>query len=167
MRRMGVARARWIVLVLAASTAGAAAAEPAPDARRARGLATLGIITGGDLQTLRDSLADVAPELGDWIIDFAYGDVVSRPALDLHTRELVTVGALTALGNAAPQLRAHIKGALNAGCTPRQIVEVILQMGVYAGFPAALNGIAAAREVFAARGITVDTPAAPPPSPGR
>jgi len=102
---------------------------------------------------LRDSLADVAPELGDWIVDFAYGDVVSRPQLDLRTRELATVAALTALGTAGPQLRSHIKGALNAGCTPREIVEVILQMSVYAGFPAALNGVAAAREVFIAQGV--------------
>ncbi|MGE3771706.1 MAG: carboxymuconolactone decarboxylase family protein [Gammaproteobacteria bacterium] len=137
------------------------AAEPAPDTRHARGLATLEVITGDGTQALRDSLHDIAPELGDWIVDFAYGDVVSRPALELPTRELVTVGALTALGNAAPQLRAHIKGALNAGCTPRQIVEVILQMSVYAGFPAALNGIAAAREVFAERGLSVDSPARP------
>lgn len=131
------------------------AAEPVP-AHRARGLETLETITGGGTATLRESLQDIAPELGDWIVDFAYGDVVSRPALDLRTRELATVAALTALGNAQPQLRSHIKGALNAGCTPREVVEVILQMSVYAGFPAALNGIAAAREVFVERGITLE-----------
>jgi 4-carboxymuconolactone decarboxylase len=73
----------------------------------------------------------------------------------LRTRELATVAALTALGNAPPQLRAHIKGALNAGCTPREVLEVVLQMSVYAGFPAALNGVAAVREVFTERGIKV------------
>ncbi len=135
----------------------ALAAEPATvPANRARGVATLETITGGGTAKLRESLADIAPELGDWIVDFAYGDVVSRPALDLRTRELATVAALTALGNAAPQLSAHIKGALNAGCTPREVIEVILQMGVYAGFPAALNGVAAAREVFSERGITLE-----------
>lgn len=144
-----------LLVILAAPMVQADEAK-APADRRARGLATLETITGGGTAQLRDSLADLAPELGDWIVDFAYGDVVSRPGLDLRTRELVTVGALTALGNAAPQLRAHIKGALNAGCSPREIVEVILQMGVYAGFPAALNGVAAAREVFTERGVTVD-----------
>jgi len=141
-------------LLLALLAVGARAADPAPAVdRQARGLATLETITGGGTQQLRDSLADVAPELGDWIVDFAYGDVVSRPQLDLRTRELATVAALTALGTAGPQLRSHIKGALNAGCTPREIVEVILQMSVYAGFPAALNGVAAAREVFIAQGV--------------
>lgn len=151
------------VLLFAAGASGMARAEATapPAARHERGLATLETITGGGTQALRDGLADIAPELGDWIVDFAYGDVVSRPELDLRTRELVTVGALTALGNAAPQLRSHIKGALNAGATPREVVEVILQMGVYAGFPTALNGIAAAKEVFAERGITVNSPAQP------
>ncbi len=92
--------------------------------------------------------------MADWITDFAYGDVVSRPGLDLKTRELATVAALTALGHAQPQLKAHIGGALNAGCEPQEIIEVILQMAVYAGFPASLNGINAAREVFNNRGIT-------------
>ena len=141
-------------LLLAVAAAGAGATEQAStEDRQARGLATLETITGGGTQQLRDSLADVAPELGDWIVDFAYGDVVSRPQLDLRTRELATVAALTALGTAGPQLRSHIKGALNAGCTPREVVEVILQMSVYAGFPAALNGVAAAREVFIAQGV--------------
>ncbi|MGE0484098.1 MAG: carboxymuconolactone decarboxylase family protein [Gammaproteobacteria bacterium] len=116
-------------------------------------MATLDVITGGDSARALAGLTDIAPELGAWIADFAYGDVVSRPALDLRSRELATVAALTALGNARPQLEAHIKGALNAGCTPREVLEVILQMAVYAGFPAALNGVAAAREVFTARGI--------------
>ena len=123
--------------------------------RRQRGTAALETITGGGTAKLVESLKDLAPELADWIIDFAYGDVVARPQLPLQTRELVTVGALTALGNAQPQLKAHIRGALNAGCTPREVLEVILQMAVYAGFPAALNGLTAAREVFAERQIVV------------
>ena len=143
----------------AATESAPAIAPVAPGAqtydRHQRGLETLEKITGGGTAKLIDSLKDIAPELGDWIIDFAYGDVVARPQLPLQTRELVTVGALTALGNAQPQLKAHIKGALNAGCTPREVVEVILQMAVYGGFPTALNGLTAAREVFAERQISV------------
>lgn len=120
----------------------------------ARGMATLDIITGGDTKRRLGTLTDIAPELGEWIADFAYGDVVSRPGLDLRSRELATVAALTALGNARPQLKSHIGGALNAGCSPEEILEVIMQMAVYAGFPASLNGISAAREVFNLRGIT-------------
>ncbi len=130
-------------------------ADTADDERRARGLATLGVITGTDPEARIAKLTDIAPELGDWIIDFAYGDVVSRPQLDLRSRELVTVAALTALGNARPQLIAHIGAALNAGCQPQEILEVVLQMAVYAGFPASLNGLSAVREVFVQRGVAV------------
>jgi 4-carboxymuconolactone decarboxylase len=132
----------------------AAHADPINE-RHARGMATLEVITG-DAERALTALDDIAPELGAWIADFAYGDVVSRPGLDLRSRELATVAALTALGNARPQLEAHIKGALNAGATPREVVEVILQMAVYAGFPASLNGISAARTVFTERGIGPD-----------
>ena len=61
------------------------------------------------------------------------------------------MAALTALGNAAPQLKVHIHGALNVGCTKQEVVEIMMQMAVYAGFPAALNGLFAAKEVFSER----------------
>lgn len=133
----------------------ASAASQGRDERRARGNATLARITGSEGQGVVDSLRDISPELGTWIVDFAYGDVFSRPGLSFCTRELTTISALTALGNAQPQLKVHIEGALNVGCKPEEIVEVIVQMAVYAGFPSALNGISAAREVFAKRGITI------------
>jgi 4-carboxymuconolactone decarboxylase len=98
------------------------------------------------------SLEDVAPDLGRFIIEFSYGDVISRTGLDYRFKELATVALLTALGTAEPQLRVHINAALNVGASREEIVEVIQQMAVYAGFPAALNGIAAARDVFSARG---------------
>lgn len=140
-------------LVLMIVCAGLHTTAVAAEDNRARGRAALDVINGGETEQRLAQLKAFAPEMFDWIVDFAYGDVVSRPALDLRTRELATVAALTALGNAAPQLRAHIDGALNAGCAPREIVEVILQMAVYAGFPASLNGLGVARELFAERGI--------------
>lgn len=135
-------------------------ASAAPDARRQRGEQTLARITGEEGRKVIESLKRISPELGDWIVDFSYGDVFSRPGVSLHTRELATVAALTALGNAQPQLKVHIEGALNVGCTPEEIVEIIIQMAVYAGFPSALNGIAAAREVFDRRGVAVAHPPA-------
>lgn len=102
-------------------------------------------------EKVMESLKDIAPDLGRYVIEFPFGDVYSRPGLDLKSREIAVVAALTALGNAAPQLKVHIHGALNVGCTREEIVEVIIQMAVYAGFPAALNGMAAAKEVFAER----------------
>lgn len=98
-----------------------------------------------------ESLQDIAPDLGRYVIEFPFGDVYSRPGLDLRTRELVTVAALTAMGNCQPQLRVHLNGALNVGCSKEEIVETIIQMAVYAGFPCALNGMALLKEVISTR----------------
>ena len=95
-----------------------------------------------------DSLKDIAPDFARYLIEFPFGDIYSRPGLDLKSREIATVAALTALGNAAPQLKVHIQAALNVGCSRQEVVETIMQMAVYAGFPAALNGLFAAKEVF-------------------
>jgi 4-carboxymuconolactone decarboxylase len=121
------------------------------DDRRTRGLRALSEVTGESGAAVVDSLRDIAPDLADWIIDFSYGDVMARPGLDLRSRQFATIAALTALGNAQPQLKVHIAGALKVGCTPQEIVEVILQMAVYAGFPAAINALNVAREAFASR----------------
>lgn len=98
-----------------------------------------------------ESLKDIAPDFAKLLIEFPFGDIYSRPGLDLKSREIAVVSALTALGNAIPQLKAHIHNALNVGVSEQEIVEVIMQMAVYAGFPAALNGLFAAKEVFAER----------------
>ena len=99
-----------------------------------------------------ESLKDIAPDFARLLIEFPFGDIYSRPGLDLKSREIAVVAALTALGNAVPQLKVHIHGALNVGCTEQEVIETIIQMAVYAGFPAALNGLSVAKEVFAERG---------------
>jgi 4-carboxymuconolactone decarboxylase len=119
--------------------------------RYERGLRRLKEIDGEAGERVIESLKDIAPDLGRYTIEFPFGDIYSRPGLDLRSREIATVAALTALGNARPQLKVHINAALNVGCTRQEIVEVIIQMAVYAGFPAALNGMFAAKEVFAER----------------
>lgn len=95
------------------------------------------------------ALADIAPDFARYLLEFPFGDIYCRPDLDLRSREVATIAALTALGNAAPQLRVHIEAGLNVGLAREEIVEIIMQMAVYAGFPAALNGLFAAKEVFA------------------
>lgn len=127
------------------------------DKRHELGTATLEAITGGTGSAVVESLKDLAPDLAEWIISFSYGDVMSRPGLDLRSRQFATVAALAAMGTAAPQLKVHIHGALNVGCQPAEVVEVILQMAVYAGFPAAINALDVAREVFTERGIVAGT----------
>jgi 4-carboxymuconolactone decarboxylase len=116
-----------------------------------RGWQKLAEIDGDAGERVIESLKDIAPDLARYIIEFPFGDVYSRPGLDLKSREIATIAALAALGNAQPQLKVHIHGALNVGCTQQEVIEVMIQMAVYAGFPAALNGVSAAKAVFAER----------------
>lgn len=106
------------------------------------------------------ALAPIAPDFARLLIEFPFGDIYSRPGLDLKSREIATIAALAALGNATAQLKVHIEGALNVGVTQAEIVEVFMQMAVYAGFPAALNALFAAREVFESRQELTDAPEA-------
>lgn len=117
------------------------------------GINKLKEIDGEAGQRVLDSLASISPDLAKYTIEFPFGDIYQRPGLDLKSRELATVASLTTLGNCQPQLNVHINGALNVGCKPEEIIEVIIQMAVYAGFPAALNGIFVAKDVFTERGI--------------
>jgi len=119
------------------------------ETRYDRGLRKISEIDGKAGEQVVESLSDIAPDFARYLIEFPFGDIYSRPGLDLKSREIATISALTALGNAQPQLKVHIRAALNVGCSEGEILEVIMQMAVYAGFPAALNGLFAAKEVFA------------------
>ena len=124
---------------------------PETSERYARGWNLLKTIDGEAGERVIASLQEVAPDLARYVIEFGFGDIYARGVLSLKEREIATVAALTALGNAQPQLKVHLHGALNVGCSREEVVEVLIQMAVYAGFPAALNGIAALKEVLAER----------------
>ena len=113
-----------------------------------RGLKNLEKIHPEASKALIESLKDIAPDLGRFVVEFPYGDIYERPGLDLKSREIATIAALTAIGDTKPELKDHIKGALNVGCQRQEIIEVIIQMAVYAGFPRAINGMNIAKEVF-------------------
>jgi 4-carboxymuconolactone decarboxylase len=119
--------------------------------RYTRGWKKLKQIDGEAGEKVIESLKGIAPDLGKYTIEFPFGDIYSRSGLDLKSREIATVAALTALGHSLPQLKVHINGALNVGCTREEVIEIIIQMAVYAGFPASLNAMAIAKEVFEAR----------------
>jgi 4-carboxymuconolactone decarboxylase len=116
--------------------------------RLQRGQQKLAEIDGHAGEAVVDSLKDIAPDFATYLLEFPFGDIYSRPGLGLREREIATVAALTAMGNARPQLEVHIQAGLNVGLSQDEIVETIMQMAVYAGFPAALNGLAAAKTVF-------------------
>jgi 4-carboxymuconolactone decarboxylase len=115
--------------------------------RYERGIAALRKANEEGLNELIKS-TKIAPDLARYVIEFAYGDIYTRPGLLLKQRELCIVAALTALGSRERQLRDHIQAALNTGGTPQELIETILMMAVYAGFPAAINGMLIAHEVL-------------------
>ncbi|MGI2882306.1 carboxymuconolactone decarboxylase family protein [Vibrio furnissii] len=115
------------------------------------GLAKLKEIDGEAGQKVMESLQDICPDLARYTVEYPFGDIYRRDGLDLRSREIATVAALTALGHCTPQLKVHLNAALNVGCTEDELKEVIVQMSVYAGFPAALNGMFAFKDVLAER----------------
>ena len=112
------------------------------------GLAMLNQIDGNAGQQVVEALQGIAPDFGKYLIEFPFGDIYSRKGVDLKTREIAVIAALAALGNARPQLKIHLRACLNVGCSRTEIIEILMQMAVYAGFPAALNALFAAKEVF-------------------
>jgi 4-carboxymuconolactone decarboxylase len=114
------------------------------DSRRERGLSRLAELDdepGGDAFLARMGV------LGDWIVDFAFGDVHTRPGLDPLTRELLIVAMLTTLGGCEPQVRGHLLAARAAGAADEQLEETILQTCPYAGVPRAVNAMKVLREL--------------------
>ena len=109
------------------------------ETRYRRGLEAVRKLDEGNAARLEEALKEIAPDLYRYIIEFAFGDILSRPGLPVATREIVTLSALSAMGTAQPQLRVHINAALNVGVPRAQIVELFMQIAVYAGIPAALN----------------------------
>ena len=90
----------------------------------------------------------MCPPLYQYIREYAFGDVHNRPGLSKRDHELVIIAGLTALGFAKEELKSHINMGLNAGLSRNEILEVYIQLSVYAGFPAAVNAVFAANEVF-------------------
>jgi len=125
----------------------------AETSRLERGWRALAEIDGEAGHKVIAALADIAPDFANYVFEFPFGDIYSRPGLDLRSREIATIAALAALGNTQPQLKVHIEAGLNVGLSRQEITEVMIQMAVYAGFPAALNGLFAAKEVFTARDL--------------
>lgn len=116
----------------------------------AQGRDVVAVLNPGLETALAAKYDDQVPGFAESLVEWAYGRHYARPGLDLRTRQLCTVAALTVLGGqTGPQLKINITHALAAGATETEITEAIWQMAVYGGLPAAINGLNAAREVFA------------------
>ena len=117
-----------------------------------RGLERLNQIDGEGGEKVISSLKEIAPDLGDYIVEFAFGDIYSREGLNLQEREIVTLASLLTQGGCEAQLEVHIQAALNVGLTPEKIpekiIECFLQCIPYVGFPRVLNAVFLADKLF-------------------
>ncbi|MBA2652575.1 MAG: carboxymuconolactone decarboxylase family protein [Tatlockia sp.] len=121
--------------------------------RLERGKKLINTLVEGGEQGISKGLGKIAPDLGNYVLEFVFGDLYHRSGLDLKTKQMLTLTILATLGNAKPQLAYHINGALNIGITRQEIIDIMTHIAGYAGFPAALNGTATAKEVFAERDV--------------
>lgn len=117
------------------------------------GYETLTKVDGQAGHNVVNALKDIAPDFANHLIEI-FGDIYTRDQLDLRSREIATIASLVTLGHASPQLKVHINAALNVGVSQ---AEIIMQMSVYAGFPAALNALFITKEVFQEQGYLTTT----------
>ena len=119
-----------------------------PDERYRRGVEILQRLSGESLEPSANRVAEIAPDFARMTIEFPLGDLYSRAAVDLRTRELAAIAALAALGR-IPQLRVHVRAARHVGCTCEEVVEILMQTAIYAGFPQALDALAECHDLLA------------------
>lgn len=115
-----------------------------------RALSILETLETGAPERVRSNLDAFHPDTAELVLGYAFADILGRDGIDIRTREMLTVAMLASMGTAQGQLEFHIRAAMNTGVSRAEIVEIVLQVSVYAGVPACMNAIAAAKTAFAA-----------------
>jgi len=117
--------------------------------RYLRGVNIVQQLAAGTLEEfLASRVAELAPDFARMAIEFSFGDLYARDELQLRDREIVAVSSLAVLGDAGPQLRIHVRAALQLGVSKCEIIEILMQTAVYAGFPAALNALSSCHDLL-------------------
>ncbi|WP_242327226.1 carboxymuconolactone decarboxylase family protein [Lactococcus lactis] len=115
------------------------------------GLKNLAKIDGAAAEVVFDSLKDLAPDLNNLMLEFAFGTIYERGVLNFKDRELITITSLLTQGGCENQLRVHIQASLNVELTQEEIIETFIHCVPYVGFPRVLNAIFVAKEIFTDR----------------
>jgi 4-carboxymuconolactone decarboxylase len=126
------------------------------EGRFERGLEVMQAIDPAQTVRILGSFSAIAPDFAAYLVEYAFGDIGARPGLDLRQREFAAVAALAAIGTAGPQLQARLHGALNLGWSPQELVELLMQISVHAGFPAAINALTELSVVLDQRAADTD-----------
>lgn len=121
------------------------------DKRLEQGMKNLKAIDGEAGERVIQTLEGIAPDVGRYILEFAFGDIYEKDTLSFREREIITITSLLTQGDTKNQLIVHINGSLNVGITKEEIIEVFTHCIPYVGFPKVLNAIMIAKEVFETR----------------
>ncbi|MDT2523298.1 carboxymuconolactone decarboxylase family protein [Enterococcus raffinosus] len=121
------------------------------DKRLKQGMKNLKAIDGEAGERVIQTLEGIAPDVGRYILAFAFGDIYEKDTLSFREREIITITSLLTQGDTKNQLIVHINGSLNVGITKEEIIEVFTHCIPYVGFPKVLNAIMIAKEVFETR----------------
>lgn len=105
-------------------------------------------IIGARSENIIKILATVSPDFANYVVDFAYGDLYSRKGFSDKNRELAAVACLIGQGNTGIPLKAHLNGMLNVGWTKEEIIELVIFLVGYAGFPSCVDAIATLKQVI-------------------
>lgn len=117
--------------------------------RYEHGLAIMKQIHGtGSPTRIEDPIAEISPDFARYVVETGFADVYGRPGLCHAQRQLINVAVLTALGDTEKLLSAHIRGALNVGVTPAEVVEAIFHVAIYAGHPRTVRGLGIVKQVL-------------------
>jgi len=121
------------------------------DNRYQRGIEIVTKLAGEQGKGALEELGVFSPDFASKIIEFGFGEIYSRPVLDLKQRELLTLASLITQG-AESQLQFHFRSSLHIGLTKEEIMEVILHCALYAGFPRALSALQVFQGIIAVEG---------------
>lgn len=134
--------------------------EGGDETLRARGERLLRKVDGDKVaDNLLREYADLAPDFTRYLVEFAFGEIYAREG-DLRHKELVAIASLATMGGCDRQLETHVHGAFNVGLTESEIVESVMTLIPYIGFPKALNAMAVVKRVVEKRkpGAAPDIP---------
>ncbi|NNM59506.1 MAG: carboxymuconolactone decarboxylase family protein [Legionellales bacterium] len=120
-----------------------------PNKRYQQGLETMKQIHGGQAgENLINNLGEICPQITTLIIEWGFGKIMQNKVVDLKTRELAYIASLMTLGNALPQLQAHVEAALRIGATREEVIEIMTQTALCTGFPTAINAFIAVKPLL-------------------
>ncbi|MBS0953387.1 carboxymuconolactone decarboxylase family protein [Lactiplantibacillus plantarum] len=112
--------------------------------------------TSGTKEHLTSQVSKIAPDIDAYIKNFVFGEIYARQGINKQEKVLATITALAAMGGCETELHTHINTAINVKIMPKKIIDTLIQILPYAGFPRVINAISICKQVFKERNVPFD-----------